>query len=218
MVYSKDYVPHKRLCFLDLETTGKFWNSCVPIQIAAIITDEYGKIISEFDERINPLRKIPDEVVELTGITNEQVKYCRTEKEVYPDFIKWLDDNQCDCLVTYNGRVFDLPILNLRYGICRIDSKDYFNKESPNALPHIDGYYDCVFLAKKKNLFGLKDKLGRKWKLTLVSENLNINPEGAHNALIDSTMLRSVFFTIDPYIHPLDWTDHNNTTFTGSLF
>lgn len=36
---------------------------------------------------------------------------------------------------------------------------NYFEKEN---FPGIDGYYDCVYDAKKQNYMGLKDKLGRK--------------------------------------------------------
>lgn len=88
---------------------------------------------------------------------------------------------------------------------------DYFNKEK---FPGIDGYYDCIIDAKRKNLWGLKDKLGRKWRLSLVAETLGIDSDGAHDALEDVIMLKKIFFFADPIVHPERW----NKEKTQSLF
>ena len=53
-----------------------------------------------------------------------------------------------------------------------------------------------------KSLNGLKDALGRKWKLTLVAEALGFSSVGAHDALADVMMLKNIFFMVDPIIHP----------------
>ena len=89
----------------------------------------------------------------------------------------------------------------------------YFEKEN---FPGIDGYYDCVIDAKRQNYMGLKDKLGRKWRLSLVAEILGIDNEGAHDALEDVIMLHDIFWMLDPKIHPQRWTTEDKPT--TSLF
>ena len=61
--------------------------------------------------------------------------------------------------------------------------------------------------AKAQNLWGLKDKLGRKWRLTLVAEALGFSSENAHDALADVMMLKNIWFMVDPIVHPADWED-----------
>lgn len=117
-----------------------------------------------------------------------------------------------DVVLTYNGEAFDRPMLNERCKALHIPF-DYFNKDK---FPGIDGYYDCIYLAKKQNLFGLKDKLGRKWKLTLVAEVLGFSSENAHDALADVMMLKNIFFKVDPLIHPDKWMVSEDGT--SSLF
>ena len=65
-------------------------------------------------------------------------------------------------------------------------------------------------------LFGLKDKLGRKWKLSLVAEILGFDTTGAHDALADVLMLKNIFFFADPQVHPERW--RNEEASTTSLF
>ena len=36
-----------------------------------------GQIVEEYNQLINPERSIPENIVELTGITNEMVKTCQ---------------------------------------------------------------------------------------------------------------------------------------------
>lgn len=216
MDYNKEYNKYKHICILDLETTGVYWNADVPIQIAAIVVDSRGRTISEFNEKIKTTHKINPEASAVNHITAEDLINCRTEKEVMESFITWIYGNRCDCLLTYNGRAFDVPMLNKRCGILGIDTQ-IFNKESEKAIPHIDGYRDCVAPCIKNNIDGLKDALGRKWKLTLVSQHLHLNTEGAHDAYVDCSLLRNVFFYLDPLVHPMDWKKPGEDTI-NSLF
>lgn len=204
MDYKKEYKKYKRICILDLETTGIYWNSDVPIQIAAIVVDSRGRTIAEFNEKIKTTHKINPEASRVNHITAEDLINCRREVDVLRDFIVWIYGNECDCLLTYNGLAFDVPMLNKRCHILKLDT-EIFNKESEQALPHIDGYRDCVYPCIKNNVMGLKDALGRKWRLTLVSSYLHLDTENAHDAYVDSSLLRNVFFTLDPLVHPQDW-------------
>ena len=53
-----------------------------------------------------------------------------------------------DCIITYNGEAFDRPMLNQRCKTLKVPFH-FFEKEN---FPGIDGYYDCVAIAKKQNL------------------------------------------------------------------
>ena len=201
---------YNRICVLDTETTNVYWNTASPVQIAAVICDNKGNIIDSFNERIKTTHKIDPAASAVHGIYEKDLVNCRRESEVLLDFCVWMKQQEVDCVLTYNGEAFDRRILNERCKVLKIPY-DFFDKEK---FPGIDGYYDCVQYAKKANLFGLKDKLGRKWKLTLVAEALGFSSAGAHDALADVLMLKNIFFYLDPIVHPDNWNDDN----TASLF
>ena len=192
---------YKRICILDTETTDRFWNTAAPIQIAAVICDNTGKIIDSFEEKIKTTHKIAPDASAVHGIYAKDLVNCRSEKAVLTDFCVWMKQQEVDCVLTYNGEAFDRRMLNQRCKVLNINY-DYFDKEK---FPGIDGYYDCVIHAKRQNLWGLKDKLGRKWRLSLVAEILGIDNDGAHDALEDVLMLKEIFFMVDPKIHPDRW-------------
>lgn len=200
-----EYKKYHTICILDLETTGVFWNTDAPVQIAAIICDNRGRTIDEFNEKIKTTHEISPDASAVHHIYKEDLVNCRSESDVLTSFVAWIKAHDCDCLLTYNGKAFDIPMLNERCKVMHLDKIKMFDKDSKERIPHIDGYRDCVYLAKKANLFGLKDALGRRWKLTLVAEHLNIDNEGAHDAYVDVTMLKNIFFKVDPLIHPNDW-------------
>ena len=190
-----------RICVLDTETTDKYWNSSAPVQIAAVVCDREGNILDSFNERIKTNHTISPDASAVHGIYARDLIHCRTEKEVLSDFCIWLMNNEIDCILTYNGETFDRPMLNMRCKTLGIPT-DYFDK---TKFVGIDGYYDCIKDAKTVNYKGLKDALGRKWKLTLVAEHLGINSSGAHDAMVDILMLKDIFWMVDPVIHPSRW-------------
>ena len=120
----------------------------------------------------------------------------------------WLKNHDVDCILTYNGEAFDRRMLDARCKTLGVPFH-YFEREN---FPGIDGYYDCVIDAKRQNYMGLKDKLGRKWKLSLVAEILGISNEGAHDALEDVIMLHDIFWMLDPKIHPQRWSTGEAST------
>lgn len=208
----KTYKKFKKICVLDTETTSVYWNSAAPVQIAAVICDPTGVIIDSFEEKIKTTHTIDPGASEVHGIYEEDLVNCRRESEVLEDFCVWLKQHEVDVVLTYNGEAFDRRMLNCRCEKLNI-KYDFFSKEK---FPGIDGYYDCVQYAKKANMWGLKDKLGRKWKLTLVADILGFSSENAHDALADVLMLKNIWFMVDPAIHSGDWED--DEVKTTSLF
>ncbi len=200
---------YHRICVLDTETTDRYWNSCGPIQIAALICDEKGNVLDSFNERIKTTHVIQPEASAVHGIYAKDLINCRSEKDVLTDFCVWMKQHDVDVCLTYNGEAFDRRMLNHRCEILGINY-DYFNKDK---FPGIDGYYDCILDAKRANMWGLKDKLGRKWRLSLVAEALGFSNEGAHDALADVIMLKNIFFFADPQVHPDRWNPNAQSLF-----
>ena len=214
MAYNKwltNFKDYNRIAVLDTETTDRYWNTAAPIQIAALICDKEGHILDSFNERIKTTHKIAPDASQVHGIYAKDLIGCRSEIEVLTDFCVWLKNHDVDCILTYNGEAFDRRMLDARCKTLNIPF-NYFEKEN---FPGIDGYYDCVYDAKKQNYMGLKDKLGRKWKLSLVAEILGLDNDGAHDALEDVIMLKNIFWMLDPQIHPSRWKDNSSS---NSLF
>ena len=122
------------LVVFDLETTG------LDLVRDRIIQLSYIKVMPDGEERrenmlVNPGKAIPQEVTELTGISNDDVKDAPTFKEI----AQKLNEKMKDCAFAgYNSNHFDIPMLAeefLRAGIdfdfskCRlIDAQTIFHK------------------------------------------------------------------------------------------
>jgi DNA polymerase III subunit epsilon len=93
---------------LDLETTGKDPQTAkiVEISIVKVIPDGTKDIRTM---KINPGIPIPQEAVDLHGITDEMVKDMPTFPQVARAIKEFLSD--CKYIVTFNGNHYDLPLL-----------------------------------------------------------------------------------------------------------
>ncbi len=95
------------LVIFDLETTGLDVATARIIQISYIIAKPDGSE-ARANQYINPERKIPTEVVELTHITDEMVKDAPTFKQYAPELAKAFGG--CD-FAGFNSNYFDIPLL-----------------------------------------------------------------------------------------------------------
>ena len=135
------------LIVFDLETTGLDFIRDRIIQISYIKVSPDGT-----EERenlfVNPEKPIPHEVVELTGITNDDVKDAPTFKTLAPQLSEKFKG--CD-FAGYNSNHFDIPMLAeefLRAGIdfdfskCRlIDAQTIFHKMERRNLAAAYKFY-----------------------------------------------------------------------------
>ena len=163
----------------DVETTGIDHSKDAITEIAAIKVVD-GKIIESkeyiFQELVKPYKKrIPENVEQLTGITNNMVYNARKIWEVFPDFAKFIGDN---ILVGYNCMTFDSKFL-VRAG--RLSNLIIYNK-----------YFDVMHLAKKyKNIFNTENMT-----LVQVGKSLGIENPQAHRALADAITTAKIYLKL----------------------
>ncbi len=91
---------------LDLETTGTSPSDDRITEIGAVRLID-GKVIEKFSTMVNPERKIPEIVVELTGITDEMVANAPTFAEVAGDIYKFCYGS----IIVAHNIGFDYPFL-----------------------------------------------------------------------------------------------------------
>lgn len=92
---------------IDLETTDVYVTTCSVIELSAIRVRN-NEICETFSTLVNPEEKIPEEVTQLTGITDSMVKDAPTLSACLPAFLDFLGD---DVLLGHNIVSFDVNIL-----------------------------------------------------------------------------------------------------------
>lgn len=137
----------KPLVVFDLETTGLdlVKDRIIQISYIKVYPDDTEERVNQF---VNPCRQIPAEVVELTGITNDDVKNAPTFKALSNDLEAKF--RGCD-FAGFNSNHFDIPMLAeefLRAGIdfdfssCRlIDVQTIFHKMERRNLAAAYKFY-----------------------------------------------------------------------------
>ncbi len=95
------------IAFLDLETTGVNLSTDRIVEIAIIkINPDQTRVVKR--KLINPEMAIPQQSIDIHGITNEMVKDAPTFKQAGNEIKQFLDN--CD-LGGYNSNRFDIPML-----------------------------------------------------------------------------------------------------------
>ena len=155
-------------CVFDLETTGISHITEKITEIGAIKIKN-GEIIDTFSTFVNPEKPIPEEVVNVTHITDEMVKDAETIQKVMPKFLDFIGDS---VLVAHNAD-FDIGFMK-------------YNCESL-GLNFDNTYIDTLRLAK-----AIFPEFGR-YRLGYIAEKLGIKVEVAHRALDDVKTLVAVF-------------------------
>lgn len=150
------------LVALDIESTGIDTANDRIVELSLIKIKPDGTRITA-TQRMNPTIPISQGAFEAHGISDEDVKDCKTFADYAPKLIKFLEG--CDTL-TYNGLRFDLPMLFNEFARCDI----YYDYASVN---HIDA----------GNIF----KINEERTLTAaVKFYCDRDHEGAHGAQADT--------------------------------
>ena len=148
----------------DIETTGLDARHDVITEIGAVVL-ENGEITDTFQTFVNPGRRIPPEIVNLTGITDEMVADAPSQQDAIEAFLEFAGGRP---LAAHNAQ-FDMSFI--AEGCRRI------------GRPFESTALDTLVLAQN-----LLPELG-KYKLNLVAEHLKLPAFQHHRASDDAAMV-----------------------------
>ena len=159
----------------DIETTGLSVQNCRITEIGAVKIRD-GEVLDTFNTFVNPGQSIPEEIVQLTGITDEMVKDAPDEAEALRAFFGFLgkrEDGGYPLLIAHNAD-FDTGFIRAAAMRCGL--------EFPNP------YLDTLALAR----FLLPDL--KNHKLDTVAEHYDLGDFNHHRACDDAAMLAAIYF------------------------
>ena len=165
----------KKLVAVDTETTGKNPRSDEIIEIGAAVLS--GNTVAEtFQTLVNPSRKIPAEIIRITGITNDDTAGAPPPSEALSAFLDFIGDPEKTVLVAHNAE-FDRDFL--QNGIRKhLKRKIRFDT------------IDTLEMARRLHP-------GGSHRLAHVAERLGIAVEGWHRALGDTILAANIYFTLN---------------------
>ena len=162
-----DLPPETEFAAFDIETTGLNESTDRMTEIGAVIVAD-GKILDSFQTFVNPGMPIPQEITDLTGITDADVASAPGEKEALEAFLRFAGDRP---LAAHNAK-FDVGFMKAA--------------AARNGLNFDLEYYDT--LAASHNL--LPDL--KRFKLDAVSNYLKLPKFNHHRASDDAAVVARI--------------------------
>ena len=164
---------NRNVTVFDLETTGLFPDCGDRITEIGAIKLCGNKLCGVFQTLVNPGRKIPEKIVEITGITNEMVADKPTIAQVLPLFMDFV---QNDLIAAHNAK-FDTSFLRYELKECGINK-------------NFEIY--CTLLASRKEV-----KTSANFRLSTLKNHFNLKPMGAmHRALSDAYVTAQLYLKL----------------------
>ncbi|MDI6733412.1 MAG: exonuclease domain-containing protein [Planctomycetota bacterium] len=155
----------------DLETTGLYPIRNKIVEIGAVRFDpDNGTVIDKFQTLVNPAMSIPQEVIEIHGITDEMTKNAPYEKDALLMFLGFIGDNP---LIAHN--------ISFDVGFIMAGVSSYKIKVPSNLL--IDS---CEFSR-------IHIKNVENYKLSTLGRSLNLEQNGYHRALADAMVVMKLY-------------------------
>lgn len=181
----------------DVETTGLSSTYDVIIELAGVKM-HHGEPIDTFESFANPHRKLPDKIIEITGITDDMLVDAPEIDDVLKQFHDWVGDS---VLVAHNA-TFDIGFLN--QGYAKID------------LPSIKNpIIDTLELARF-----LLPELGNH-RLNTLCKKLQVELTQHHRAIYDAEATAEMFWKLVERLLEQEITNHqqlNNHMGTGDSY
>ena len=171
--YNDDY--DAETIVFDIETTGLSVKNCKITEIGAVKIKK-GVVIDTFNTFVNPEMPIPDEIVDLTGITDEMVADAPLIKDALESFFDFIGDRDTEkkkLMVAHNAS-FDMGFIRYAAEECGLEFKN--------------PYLDTVALSRYINP-NLK-----KHKLDVLAEHYGLGDFNHHRACDDAAMLAAIYF------------------------
>lgn len=152
----------------DIETTGLSPQTCEITEIGAV-RFKAGEVTEKYSTFVNPGTSIPEEVVKLTGITDEMVKDAETIDKILPKFLEFVGT---DTLVAHNAS-FDISFIRTAAERC--------------GIPFSPTFIDTVSMSRQVNP-ELKNH-----KLDTLASYFDLGDFDHHRAFEDAHMLALIF-------------------------
>lgn len=156
-------------CVFDIETTGLSAQNCKITEIGAVRIKN-GEVLDTFSTYVDPECSIPENIVQLTGITDEMVAGAPKTEEAVKAFLAFAGDR---ILIAHNAS-FDV-------GFIKKACTDF-------KIPFNNSYLDTVALSRYVN-----PEL-KKHKLNIIADFYDLGDFGHHRAYNDAEMLSKIFF------------------------
>lgn len=150
---------------IDIETTGGSLYFTEIIELAAIKVRD-NKIVDTFDQLVNPMEEIPDDIIALTGITDEMVADAPLLQDILPSFLTFVGN---DIVIGHNINGYDLNII-------------YDKSIELLDVCFSNDFIDTLDLARC-----LCDFEPQNYKLQTICDMLGVTNHNAHRALSDVT-------------------------------
>ena len=170
--YNEDF--DEETIVFDIETTGLSVKNCRITEIGAVKV-KGGEVLESFNTFVNPEIPIPEDIVKLTGITDEMVADAPKVREALEAFFDFIGDRQTDkkkLLVAHNAS-FDMGFIRYAADECELEFKN--------------PYLDTVALSRYINP-DLK-----KHKLDTLAEFYGLGDFNHHRACDDAAMLAAIY-------------------------
>ncbi len=170
--YNEDY--DEETIVFDIETTGLSVKNCKITEIGAVKV-KGGEVTDVFNTFVNPEVPIPEEIVQLTGITDEMVADAPKIKDALEAFFSFIGDRDTEkkkLLVAHNAS-FDMGFIRYAAAECGFEFKN--------------PYLDTVALSRYINP-DLK-----KHKLDTLAEYYQLGDFNHHRACDDAAMLAAIY-------------------------
>ncbi len=152
----------------DIETTGKNPISCGITEIGAVRIKN-GEIVDSFNTFVDPQMPIPENIVKLTGITDEMVKGAPKQDEAVKMFLEYANGN---VLIAHNAS-FDTGFIKR---VCTV-----------NSIPFTNAYLDTLPLSRYVNTDLHKHTLDR------IAKYYSLEDFNHHRACDDAQMLAKIY-------------------------
>lgn len=141
----------------DLETTGLYPNSGDSIIEIGAVKIKNGNIVDRYDEFIDPGKLLNEEIIKITGISNEMLVDKRNEEIAIKDFMKWVDGS---VMVAHNAK-FDISFIEnaySKYNLGKFSNKVIDTLGLSRYLESSERYHNLATLVKRYNVPWEEDK------------------------------------------------------------
>ncbi len=173
----------------DIETTGLSVQNCKITEIGAVKI-KAGKVLERFNTFVNPEVAIPEDIVKLTGITDEMVADAPLVDEALKSFFDFIGNDASretqPLLIAHNAN-FDIGFIR------------HFAKQC--NLPFKNPYLDTVALSKYINP-ELKNH-----KLDTIAKAYELGEFNHHRACDDAEMLAMIYFRMVEIMQKMELRD-----------